>query len=178
MSRKEKSLDELYDKALGKPKERSTIHGTSAGQKREVREWKPRHGITCPSAKSLTAAFRDLSSKDANAIRKLCKVADDDPDLEELIDEKHPKTEAYVQQMHSSPYNSRMWRRTVVLHAINNLVDGHGVEPLGPVAMSGPPYEYINMGDTYDTTLIYKKDSDRLSIGNWGDIAERHPEWE
>lgn len=43
------------------------------------------------------------------------------------------------------------------------------VEPLGPVSMrEGPPYQYA-------ATLIYKRDSDRLSIGNWGDLVERHP---
>jgi hypothetical protein len=30
------------------------------------------------------------------------------------------------------------------------------------------------MGDTYATTLIYKRSSDRLSIGSWGDIVERY----
>ena len=248
---KEKSLDELYDKALGKSKKRLTIgsrveFATATGTVRGVVRSAPYrrngevivdvkptaeldlrfssrfvrvpsaggtiavsmqrlkggahgykktkkpggvHGITtgswvsasrmrCPSAKSLTEAFRDLSSADAHAIRKLCKTVDDPDALEELIDENHPKTEAYVHQMHSSPYNSRMWRRTVVLDAINHLLDGFGVEPLGPVGTSGPPYEFINFGDTYVNTLIYKKDTDRLFIGSWGDIAEKHPKWE
>jgi hypothetical protein len=39
-------------------------------------------------------------------------------------------------------------------------------------------YEYLNTGDTYGTTLIYRRKTDTLSIGNWGDVAERHPSWE
>lgn len=36
-----------------------------------------------------------------------------------------------------------------------------------------PPYEYLDAGDPYTPTLIYKRDTDNLYIGCWGDIAER-----
>lgn len=133
-------------------------------------------GVSCPSAKALIEAFK-ISADDAKKIRILCKLVDERDALSDFIANECPDTQKYVSSMYNSPYNSGMWRRTVVLHAIDRLVGGHGIEPLGPVAMSGPPYEYVNMGDTYATTLIYKKSNDRLSIGNWGDIAERHPSW-
>ncbi len=33
--------------------------------------------------------------------------------------------------------------------------------------------KYINMGDTYAATLIYKRATDNLFISTWGDIVER-----
>jgi hypothetical protein len=136
-------------------------------------------GIRCPTAKSLMSAFRDLTQADANKIRKLCKLADAPDALEDFVRDHCPETQRYVMQMYNSPYNSGMWRRTVVLDAINHLVGGYGVEALGPNigGTKAPPYEYINTGDTYNTTLIYRRSSDNLFIGTWGDIAEKHPNW-
>lgn len=136
-----------------------------------------RTGIMCPSADALQKSFR-IDSKEANQIRRLCKVADEPEALEALIEKEHPKTQEYVRRMHSSPYGSSNWRRTIVLDAINNLLEGYGVEGLPGKHDShrtGPEYQYINMGDTYSTTLIYKRSSDRLFIGNWGDVVERNP---
>lgn len=136
--------------------------------------------MRAPSEKKLLEAFRDLSKKDAKLIRKFAKAEDDPEELEELV-EKVPATEAYVRSMYSDPYRSGIWRVTVVLHAINEIVGGYGVEGLGP-GRSGdqaPPYEYINFGDTYATTLIYDRDKDRLYIGDWGSIVETEGgEWE
>lgn len=121
-----------------------------------------------------------ISSEDANLIRKLAKHVDDAEKLEEIVNEHCPKTADYVRRMHSSPYGSHMWRVTVALDAMNHIIGAYGVEGLGSGSgpSYAPPYEYLNMGDTYAATLIYKRSSDTLSIGNWGDIAERHPEWE
>lgn len=131
-----------------------------------------------PSQKELEKTF-DLSSGDAKLIKELAKNVDDRDELEELV-ERVPGTEAYVRQMYSSPYDSAMWRRTVMLHAVDQLVGGFGVEPLGPVDMrEGPPFEYINFGDTYATTLIYDRDKDELFIGDRGTVVEEHEgEWE
>lgn len=131
-----------------------------------------------PSTQSLLKYFgRYIDRRGALLIKKLVKAVDDPDELRGLISAHLPATYQYERQVHSDPYRSRMWRRTMVLHAINEILDGHGVEPLGPVAMSGPPYEYINFGDPYVTTLIYRKASDNLFIGSWGDIAEKHSSW-
>lgn len=136
--------------------------------------------MRAPSEKALLASFRDLDRKQAKLIRSFAKAEDDPEKLEKLV-EKVPATEAYVRQMYHSPYDSGIWRVTVALHAINDIVGGYGVEGLGP-GRSGdyaPPYEYINMGDTYATTLIYDRDADRLYIGDWGTIVEQEdPEGE
>lgn len=137
--------------------------------------------MRCPAKKTLLKTFsKDLDSEKAELIRKLAKAADDGDALEKLVQNTPSlrSTAAYVRSLHSSPYGSKIWRVTVALHAMDVLLGTHGVEALGPVDMhEGPPYEYLNTGDSYNTTLIYKRDSDNLFIGAWGDIAEKHPNW-
>ena len=55
----------------------------------------------------------------------------------------------------------------------NELLEGHGVEALGPVDMhEGPPYTYINFGDTYDPTIMWSRDGNKVfvAMGGWGDV--------
>ena len=133
-----------------------------------------------PSVKSMTSALRGLSAADARLIKKIAKAADYAEELEKVVEKSCPETAKYVHSMHSDPYRTAIWRVTVALHAIDQIVGTHGVEGLGPHTGEGyaPPYEYLNAGDTYATTLIYKRATDTLSIGCWGDIVERHPSWE
>jgi hypothetical protein len=136
--------------------------------------------VRAPSEKALLSAFPSLTPANAKLIRMFAKATDDGEKLKTLVDAYAPKTAKYVQSLYSGPYRSQIWRVTVSLHAMNEIMDLYGVEGLGP-GRSGdyaPPYEYLNTGDTYGTTLIYSRDGDNLRIGNWGDIAERHPEWE
>jgi hypothetical protein len=132
--------------------------------------------MRAPGLKALQEQL-GLSPEKAKLIRRLAEAVDDAKALETLVS-LCPKTMAYVNRMHSDPYRSSMWRRTVMLTAMDEVMETYGVEPLGPVGMSGPPYEYLNAGDTYNATLIYKKKTDTLTIGSWGDIAEKHPSWE
>lgn len=135
-----------------------------------------RNPTKAPSAKKLQEAFQ-IDSKQANLVRAFAQATDDSEKLEELV-EKVPATERYVRSLYNDPYDSKIWRVTVAMHAINEILEGHGVEGLGEGRPGdyAPPYEYINMGDTYATTLIYDRDSDRLFIGSWGDVVESDPE--
>lgn len=129
--------------------------------------------MRCPSLKRLCETFRDLEVMRANQIRKLARNVDKPDALRWLIENECPETHAYVRSMYSDPYDSAMWRRTIMLHAIDRLLGTHGVEPLGPASSSAPyapPFEYCNAGDTYSTTIIYSRASDALRIGCWGDI--------
>lgn len=56
------------------------------------------------------------------------------------------------------------------LHAIDIEIDGHGVEP---VVDDTVVMEYINLGDTYDTTVIYDYTRSRWLVMSWGDWVER-----
>lgn len=135
--------------------------------------------MRAPSVKSLMETFR-IDRKDANRIRIVAKAVDDPDALRAAIDDHFPHTRAWVFSLHSSPYTSKIWRVTTALNAMNEVLGTHGVEGLGPARAGdyAPPYEYLNMGDTYTTTLIYHRRTDTLSIGNWGAIAEAHPSWE
>lgn len=131
-----------------------------------------------PSVKSLLAAFRDLDSKGANLIRKLAKACDDSDALSALIATHCLATFQYARSCHGDPFATHMWRVTLVLHAIDTILGTHGVECLGEGEHRNgyaPPYEYCNTGDSYATTLIYKRATDNLYIGSWATIAERMP---
>ncbi len=60
------------------------------------------------------------------------------------------------------------------LKRANEVMHGHGVEP-----MSGQPDNktitvalYVNMGDTYSSTIVYDCLSDKFYVGSWGDWFE------
>jgi len=136
--------------------------------------------MQAPSSKTLLSEFRQLSPEEAKLLRALASASDDGEQLKELVDTRVPATANYVRSLHSDPYRSRLWRTTVALHAMNEVLGTHGVEGLGPPRGGdyAPPYEYLNAGDTYAGTLIYDRGRDRLFVGSWGDIVEKHPEWE
>jgi hypothetical protein len=135
--------------------------------------------MRAPSSQNLQTYLK-LSPEQAKLVRALAHACDDGEVLGALVEASVPKTAEYVRRMHSDPYGSHMWRVTVALHAMDVVVGTYGVEPLGPTSgpSYAPPYEYLNTGDTYGTTLVYRRRTDTLSIGNWGDIVERHPSWE
>ena len=62
--------------------------------------------------------------------------------------------------------------QSVKLEAINELMDGCGVEyiPAGRNLRS-PAIEYVNVGDPYLATIIWARG--RYVVGCWGDIVER-----
>ncbi len=132
--------------------------------------------MRAPTVKRLLAAFPDLERASARLIRKLAKATDDRDALAALIEKHCPATHAYARSCFNDPFASRMWRVTMALHAIDTLLGTHGVESLGEGSSSegfAPPFEYCNAGDSYAATLVYKRASDRLFVGCWGDIAER-----
>ncbi len=129
--------------------------------------------IGAPSIKNLLASFRDLTEDKARLIRKLCSIADDREALIRALEADCPETMRYAQSCYNDPFSSAMWRRTMVLHALDKILGTFGVEALGTVNMhKGPPYEYLNNGDTYGITLIYCRSEDRIRIGCWGAYAE------
>lgn len=135
--------------------------------------------MRCPSTPNLMSRL-NLTPEQAKLVRALARATDDGEVLSTLVEGSYPKTASYVRSMYSDPYHSHMWRVTVALHAMDEVVGTSGVEALGPGdsdSMRPPPYEYLNTGDTYAATLVYRRKTDSLSIDSWGDIAERHPNW-
>lgn len=131
--------------------------------------------MRAPSLAALRATFPELTVPNAELIRDIAHNVDEPDTLADLIEKNVPATEAYVRSLYSCPYGSRIWRVTVALHAMNVLLEMHGVEALGPVRDGDytPQYEYLNTGDQYLTTLIYSRNSHNVFLGCAGDIAER-----
>lgn len=125
-----------------------------------------------PTPAELVAAFRDLDDTKARLACALCDAADDADALADLV-EQFPA----VERLARGQLDCSDGRRTVVLHALDQLLGTHGVEPLyGPEQTAygpeAPDYEYCNTGDSYAATLVYSRDDDAVTIGCWGDIAE------
>jgi hypothetical protein len=60
----------------------------------------------------------------------------------------------------------------------NEILDGHGVEAAqGEGSNLGKYWRdtilvYVNLGDTYDTTICYDPDEEEFIVGSWGDFIE------
>ena len=61
-------------------------------------------------------------------------------------------------------YN-KLSRDEMIMEAINEILDGHGVE--GDAELE---YSYVNLGDTYKVTVLHYDDS--FIVGSWGSLAE------
>lgn len=61
----------------------------------------------------------------------------------------------------------------VKMYMLNDLLEGHGVEgqSAGTNAKS-PQFKYVNMGDTYDMTIMYIYGRG-FKVSDWGTIVER-----
>jgi len=82
-------------------------------------------------------------------------------------------TARWARRCYSDPMNSRMWRRTMVMSALNDLFEGFGVEALQDhVDDMSPRYEYVNAGDVYAPTLILDREKDVVFICDVGTIVE------
>jgi hypothetical protein len=60
------------------------------------------------------------------------------------------------------------------MEMFNKLIGGYGIEALHDGEwFPYPDYTYVNMGDTYTPTVIYKRRLGKYKVGCWGDIAEK-----
>lgn len=62
--------------------------------------------------------------------------------------------------------------------AVDEILGGYGVEAVWCDESNIEPHaSYVNLGDTYSTTIIHKScaagRTDRFVIGSWGDVVER-----
>jgi hypothetical protein len=62
------------------------------------------------------------------------------------------------------------------LIALNHLLDGFGVEAIREEksGMGKVVAEYVNMGDTYNATILYNVKSQNFYVTTWGDFVERN----
>ncbi len=70
-------------------------------------------------------------------------------------------------------------RADKVLEEVNRLVDGHGIEAIRDENAWDNYYGdtvalYVNMGDTYETTLLYDTRTHEFQVTSWGDWYEAY----
>ena len=85
-----------------------------------------------------------------------------------------------VQQLRKQCYNKPDTIQEK-LYVLNELMDGHGIEP---IQVSEELYqdayygncigEYINLGDTYNLTIIYNTMDQKFEFNSWGEYFEYH----
>jgi len=64
----------------------------------------------------------------------------------------------------------------MLMTAINEVLEGHGIECIYPRDSKHPSYDYVNMGDSYTPTILLRNDG-KLIVSSWGDIVEAHTDW-
>ncbi len=58
--------------------------------------------------------------------------------------------------------------------ALDEILEGYGVECLGTGNPHYPRFEYVNLGDTYTTTIVLNIETGRIFIDSWGNVVERY----
>jgi len=109
-------------------------------------------------------------------IADACKVdkelADDVYRLIRGID----STRQYENMWEDEPYINDYTREEQVLFIANILLGGHGVESIEGNYLDGyyqnVQLSYVNMGDTYSTTIIFDNLRQDFLLTSWGDIVE------
>ncbi len=109
-----------------------------------------------PSIKTLETATMDKSK--AKELRELLKG------------ERKPKDYKSVQQLERQCF-SRPNHTYCLMTACNEIMEGFGLEAISKDGYA--VYEYVNLGETYQTTLIRHIPSGRYIVGSWGDIVEK-----
>jgi hypothetical protein len=98
-----------------------------------------------PSIKTISSNFPDLSKEDVKKVRQLL--------------------EKYY------------YRPIVCLQKINKVIEGHGLEYIADVEDDGINFngvEYVNMGDSYASTICYDRSSGRMFISCWEDVVVKN----
>ena len=111
-----------------------------------------------PTIKTLMARL-DLDRATALKARKLMDGR--------LDPESFESVERWVRQCYHKPAPVEL-----IMAALDELLEGFGVECIRENCDDSPAAEYINTGDTYTTTILYCHIRDRFIVGCWGDYVE------
>ena len=112
-----------------------------------------------PSRKTLEAAFPGKGRELRNVIDGTVNPA------------KYDSVIRLCMRAYHRPTYSHM-----LMTAINEVLEGHGIEYICQKDADHPSYEYINMGDTYLATILLRNDG-KLIVSCVGDIVEKHMDW-
>jgi hypothetical protein len=64
-------------------------------------------------------------------------------------------------------------RQEMIDEALNHVLDGYGIEAIWGESVT-PVAVYVNMGETYTTTLLYDCIKQVWVLTSWGDWVERY----
>ena len=83
---------------------------------------------------------------------------------------KDPDQYKSVQDWSRQCFNAPSYNERVEV-AVNELLGGFGAEAI-PFEGSWPEISYINMGDTYDLTVVFDYSEEKIYATDWGTIVE------
>lgn len=119
-----------------------------------------------------------LRYRKAPSVKRLIRYLGITKDIAEQIRDlihghKSPKDYDSVKDWTRQCYNMPS-HPELVMCAINELIAGYGTEGISSESFScyKPVIEYVNMGDTYTSTIYYSYDTENYYLGSYGDWVE------
>jgi hypothetical protein len=125
----------------------------------------------------VSAKILGVKLSDINRIADLADKASDYwsfRDNQEKIEKHYPTTTHWVTTCYNHPTN----QDEIAMEMFNELLDGFGVEAIRSEGEHVDNYHfdivatYVNMGDTYNTTVVYDTIDKRFMVTSWGDFVE------
>ena len=119
---------------------------------------------TCPPAAAIAAAL-NIPVNTARTVRGLARG-----EIRVTGNPAFPRTNAWLNRCLHPPL-----RIELIMSAMDETAGTHGVVPLwSEDDMFWPVAEYLNTGDTYSTTLLFRHDTGTFRITTWGDFVEKN----
>lgn len=90
----------------------------------------------------------------------------------------HPAVIKWAEKCYHDPRDNANSRAECIMEAINAELQGYGIESI--VGRYVDRYHqnvqaiYVNMGDTYNTTILHDNEKGKFIFTSWGDWAERN----
>ncbi len=117
---------------------------------------------TCPPAKKI-ADHMNVDVETAKKARLLMQGV-----IRITGNKDFPKTNKWKESCYHKPC-----RLSLIMEALNELLECHGVEALrSENSVFFAVVEWLNTGDTYSPTILFKYDTDRFYLTTWGDFME------
>jgi len=120
-----------------------------------------RHNYSSPSVARLEAAFPGKGKE----LKRLLSG--------KVLPGTYPAVESWLRKCHNPP----RWEEQVML-AVSEVIEGYGVEDAESSNTWISYYhqhfvfDYVNMGDTYDVTIVLDHRLNRFRLTSWGDYVE------
>ena len=115
-----------------------------------------------PSIKTIATRLEYLDEQQVKLVRGLI-----DCSLDPL--EVSFETRRWVDSCYHTPSEVEL-----IMHAIDSVMNTHGVEAIYNAGDLHPTAVYCNTGETYDATVLYCYKIRRFLVTSWGDYYEKN----